>query len=167
MKNKLALAHFRRLAVLASAVILSTQAAPSETLRWKDLTNYLRGKVVTITTKDGRSLKGKDFAVRPDSILITDGAPVSVPRQAVLSLHWESIHEAETHKLGRMLSHGYRHSFGLLGTPAGPFALVELPAITAWGAAAAPFCILGDLLSEHPQSSGDISILPDPVEVSK
>jgi hypothetical protein len=168
MRNQFILSPFCRAAIFAVAVSFTLQATPSEQIHWKDLAARLQGKLVTITTKDGRSLHGQLFTVRPEGIYISDGNQEKVLRDAVVSLHWEAPFKNQTQKLGKMLARAYRHSGKLLGTPMGPFALAELPAITAWGAAAAPFCLLGDLLSGHPPTSGDISILPDsPQEVAK
>lgn len=160
MRNKLTL--------IFAVAALTLQAAPSEQIRWKDLGARLQGKLVTITTKDGKSLHGRFFTVRPEGIYISDPNQEKISRDAVVSLHWEAPFKSQTQKLGNMLSRAYRHSGKLLGTPMGPFGLVELPAITAWGAAAAPFCLLGDLFAGHAPTSGDISILPDSApEVSK
>jgi len=167
MRNKITLARFCRVAMFAAAAI-ALQAAPSEQIRWKELAARLQGKLVTITTKDGKSLSGKLFSVRPEGIYFTDGTSPKASRESVVSVHWEAPQVSETRKLGHMLARAYRHSGRLLGTPMGPFGVVELPAITAWGAAAAPFCILGDLFSDQSRTSGDFSILPDPaLEVSK
>jgi hypothetical protein len=167
MRNKLTLARSCRLAIFAVAVSFKLQAAPTELKLWRELAAFLQGKSVTVTTKDGKSVSGRLFVVRPDGIFFSGPMPTTVPRDAVVSLHWEGPHERETHKLGKMLSQGYRHAGKLLGTPMGPFALAELPVITAWGAAATPFCLLGDLFAGHPQTSGDISILPDSPAVSR
>jgi hypothetical protein len=153
--------------MFALAVSFTSKAAPMEQRLWRELAAFLQGKSVTVTTKDGQSISGRFFAVRPDGITFSGSASTTVPRDTVLSLHWEAPHQSETHKLGKMLSHGYRHAGKLLGTPMGPFALAELPVITAWGAAATPFCLLGDLFAGHPQTSGDISILPDSPAVSR
>jgi hypothetical protein len=160
MRNKLTL--------IFAVAALTLEAAPSEQLHWKDLAARLQGKLVMIATKNGKSLHGRFFTVRPEGIYIGDGNQEKLSRDAVVSLHWEAPFKSQTQKLGNMLARAYRHSGKLLGTPMGPFGLVELPAITAWGAAAAPFCLLGDLFSGHPPTSGDISILPDSTpEVSK
>lgn len=161
MRNQLTLATFYRAAIFAVVVSFTIEAAPSEQIHWKDLAARLKGKLVTITTKDGRSLHGQLITVRPEGIYISDGNQEKISRDTVVSLHWEDPFKSQTRKLGSMLAHAYRHSGKLLGTPMGPFALAELPVITAWGAAATPFCLLGDLLSPHPPTSGDISILPD------
>jgi hypothetical protein len=162
MRNQFTLAPFYRAAIIAVVVSFTLQAAPAEQIRWKDLAARLQGKLVTITTKDGRSLHGQFLTVRPEGIYMGGVPQEKISREAVVSLHWEAPFKSQTQKLGNMLAHAYRHSGKLLGTPMGPFGLVELPVITAWGAAAAPFCLLGDLLSDHPPTSGDISILPDP-----
>jgi hypothetical protein len=167
MRNKSTRAPFHRLAIIALAVSLSTQAMPVEQKLWRELAVYLQGKLVTITTKDGKSITGRSFNIRPDGIFINDPTPTVVPRDMVLSVHWEMQYKSQTRKLGSMLSTGYRHVGKIIGTPLGPFGLVELPAITAWGAAALPFCLLGDLLGDHTQKSGDFSILPDSPAVSK
>jgi len=161
MRNTLPLTLFHRVAILAIAATFLMHAAPSEQMRWSQLAAKLQGTQVTVTTKDGKSLSGRRVSVRPDGIYFADGALTSVLRDDVLSLHWELPYETQTDKLGQRLSHAYRHSVDLLGTPLGPVALVELPAITAWGAAVAPFCLLGDLFTDHLKTSGDISILPD------
>lgn len=167
MRNKFTPARFSRVAMLAIVATLTMEAAPSQQMRWKDLATYLRGKLVTITTKDGKTVSGRTPVVWPDGISFTDVPSSTVPRDAVVSLHWEAPYERQTHKLGRLLSSGYRHAGRNLGTTMGPVALVEFPVITAWGAATAPFCLLGDLFAGHPQTSGDISILPDGQGVSK
>jgi hypothetical protein len=162
MRNKFTLARFYHVAIAAIMVAFTTQAAPTDQIHWKDLAAHLKDKLVTITTKDGTKVSGRLAVVRPDGISLNDGYPRNVPRDSVVSLHWEAPYQSQTRKLGKMLATGYRHSGRLLGTPMGPFGLVELPAITAWGAAAAPFCLLGDLFAGHPPTSGDILILPDP-----
>lgn len=162
MRNTLPLTRFHPVAMLAIAVAFTLQAAPSEQMLWKDLAAYVRGKQVTIKTKDGTSLSGRPFMVRPDGIYFDIGTPQKGARDEVQSLHWQSVNETQTDKLGKTLSRAYRHSGQLLGTQLGPIGLLELPAITAWGAAAVPFCLLGDLFTDHPKTSGDISILPDP-----
>jgi len=98
----------------------------------------------------------------PDAIVFNNGTPEKVSRDTVLSLHWEAWHENQMKKLGKQMSDGYRHSGKLLGTSMGPFGLAELPMITAWGVAATPFCLLGDLFARSDHASGDISILPEP-----
>jgi hypothetical protein len=162
MRNTPPLTPFHRVAILAIAATFLMHAAPSEQMLWSQLALKLQGNQVTVTTKDGKSLSGRRVSVRPDGIYFADGAPAGVLRDQVLSLHWELQYETQTDKLGQRLSHAYRHSVDLLGTPMGHVVLVELPAITAWGAAVAPFCLLGDLFTERPKTSGDISILPGP-----
>ena len=162
MRNKLPLAHFSRVAMLAIVASFCLEGAPVEQRLWREIGRYLQGKVVTIMTKDGRSLSARRFTIQPDGIFLNDGTPMRVSRDAVLSIHWEAPRQSETHKLGKSLSTGYRHSGKLLGTQLGPVALAELPLITAYGVAAAPFCLLGDLFGGHPAASGDISILPEP-----
>jgi hypothetical protein len=167
MRTKLSLTPFHRFAMLAIAATFTIYAAPSEQMLWRQLAAKLQGKQVTVTTKEGKLLSGRFFTVRPDGIYFGGDAPNKVSRDAVLTLHWETPDKNQTEKLGRMLGHAYRHSGSLLGTPMGPFGVIEIPVITAWGVAAAPFCLLGDLFSEHPKTSGDISISPDPQPDSK
>jgi hypothetical protein len=167
MRNKFTVARFHRLAIVALAVSLTMQAMPPEQKLWRELAVYLQGKLVTITTKDGKSITGRSFNIQPNGIFINDPTPTMVPRETVLSVHWELQYKSQTRKLGSMLAAGYRHAGKIIGTPMGPFGLAELPVITGWGAAALPFCLLGDLLGDHPQTSGDFSILPDSPAVSK
>jgi hypothetical protein len=163
MKNKFTSTRICRAAVFALAAAFTLQAASFETLHWKELATRLKGRLITITTKDGRSLQSRNFVVVPEGISIIDGTPSIVSRDAVLSLHWESPDQSETRKLGKSLTDAYRHSGRLLGTELGPIALAELPLITAWGAAVAPFCLLGDLFAQRGEPRGDISILPDSI----
>jgi hypothetical protein len=167
MTNKLPFTPFHRVAMLAIAATFTMQAAPSEQMLWAQLAAKLQGKQVTVTTKDGKLFSGRFLTVRRDGIYFGEGAPNKVSRDAVLTLHWETPDNHQTEKLGKMLGHAYRHSGSLLGTPMAPFGVVEIPVITAWGVAAAPFCLLADLFSEHPKASGDISISPDPQPDSK
>src|ERR1700733_6626406 len=123
MKNKLTSLPIYRAAILALAVAFTLQAASFETIHWRDLATRLKGRIVTITTKDGRSLHSRNFVVVPEGISIIDGTPSIVSRDAVLSLHWESPDQSETRKLGKSLAGAYRHSGRLLGTELGPIAL--------------------------------------------
>jgi hypothetical protein len=88
MRNQFTLAPFYRAAIFAVAVSFTIEAAPSEQIHWKDLAARLEGKLVTITAKDGRSLHGQFFTVRPEGICISDGHQEKVLRDAVVSLHW-------------------------------------------------------------------------------
>ena len=47
--------------------------------------------------------------------------------------------------LGNSMSRSFARGFGWLFSPAAPLGLVAIPATIAWGAVAAPFCLLGDL----------------------
>ena len=47
--------------------------------------------------------------------------------------------------LGNSMSKSFARGFGWLFSPAAPLGLVAIPATIAWGAVAAPFCLLGDL----------------------
>jgi hypothetical protein len=47
--------------------------------------------------------------------------------------------------LGDGMSKSFRRGFGWLFSPAAALGLVTIPATVAWGAVAAPFCLLGDL----------------------
>jgi hypothetical protein len=47
--------------------------------------------------------------------------------------------------LGRNVQKGLRQGFEWLLSPYAPLGIVAVPATVAWGAVAAPFCLLGDL----------------------
>jgi hypothetical protein len=52
--------------------------------------------------------------------------------------------------LGNSMSKSFRRGFGWLFSPAAPLGLLTIPATVAWGAMAAPFCLLGDLGDNGP-----------------
>jgi hypothetical protein len=52
--------------------------------------------------------------------------------------------------LGNGMSKSFARGFGWLFSPAAPLGLVAIPATVAWGAVAAPFCLLGDMGDNGP-----------------
>ena len=155
MKNTRRFPPIRRFAAFAATVVFLSHSLHAEVpKKWSELTTYLRGKYVTIVTKDGRRMQGHFVGTSPTDVILDDrttgdlfyGNNVLVPRATFTTIRVGS-EPIQLEKLGRDLHRGYAHALRRLFSEAAPLGIVEVPIITAWAAISAPFCALGDLFA--------------------
>jgi hypothetical protein len=60
------------------------------------------------------------------------------------------VPEHRLKSLGKGMKHGMHDGVKMTFSPLAPIGLVVIPGTLAWGAVAAPFCILGDLFGGKP-----------------
>jgi hypothetical protein len=127
--------------------------------RWGDLCHVAGGQQLSLTTSDGQTVKGTCASTSDGEIALSrNQRVVKIARSTLIRIQMYqpgSGHHLE--ELGKGLSKSFKTSFGWLFSPAAPLGLVAIPATVAWGAVAAPFCILGDLGEDGP-STHDIKI---------
>jgi hypothetical protein len=138
------LCSFTLCALAASAPL---HAADEIATRWNDLCQVASGRQLDVTTSDGRTVSGICTSTDAESLALTHNQRlVRIARSTLTRIQMydpgKGHHLAD---LGDSLSRSFKTSFGWLFSPAAPLGLVAIPATVAWGAVAAPFCLLGDM----------------------
>jgi hypothetical protein len=138
-----------RLAPLVAALTFSLQLRADEPIpaEWNQLCRVANGRELLLTTSTGETVNGYCVSVNVDQLTVTTDQKrmVRIARTALTKL---AVHRSKGHQLaslGRGMNDSLSNSFRSVFSPMAPVGLVALPATLAWGAAAAPFCLLGDL----------------------
>jgi hypothetical protein len=147
----------------ALAWTLPLHAAPDDNdvihARWGDLCYVAGGQQLSVTTRDGKTIKGTCASTTGGEIaLTTNQRVVKIARSTLTRI--QMYQPGSGHHLADLrkgMSKSFRTGFGWLLSPAAPLGLVAIPATVAWGAVAAPFCLLGDLGRDGP-TTHDIKV---------
>jgi hypothetical protein len=136
-------------ALIASVPAL--HAADQIQVRWDQLCQVAHDRQLTITTATGETVSGYCMSSNADEIALNskDNKIVKIARSALQRI--QMSHSTNGHQLsalGRTMQKGLRTGADWLLSPRAPLGIVAIPATLAWGAVAAPFCILGDLIHE-------------------
>jgi hypothetical protein len=119
---------------------------------WNDLCHVAAGRQLNVTTSDGKTVSGTCSSTDADGISLTANQRVVKIARITLS-RIQMYQPGNGHHLadlGKGMSKSFKTGFGWLFSPAAPAGLVAIPATVAWGAVAAPFCLLGDLGDSGP-----------------
>jgi hypothetical protein len=119
---------------------------------WAELCRVAGAHQLNVTTSDGKTLSGSCASTDADGLsLSTNQRVVKIARSTLARIQMyqpgAGHHLAD---LGDGMHKSFRKGFGWLFSPAAPLGLVAIPATVAWGAVAAPFCLLGDLGDNGP-----------------
>jgi hypothetical protein len=135
-----------------SAVIVSGLplcAADEIQVHWNEVCRAAAGNRLTIKTVNGDTVDGYCLSINVDEIAVTtkDQQVVRVARRALsrIDVQRSKNDGHQLSALGRNVQKGLRQGFEWLLSPYAPLGIVAVPATVAWGAVAAPFCLLGDL----------------------
>lgn len=138
------------------------RAGDSPAVQWNQVCRVAHNRELSITTQNGETVQGYCTRINVDEIAVTtnDHRVVNIARSALTHIR---VRRADTkgHQLatlGRGMRGSLKTGFEWLFTPAAPAAIVLLPGTLAWGAAAAPFCLIGDL-SNKIGGSEEIKVL--------
>ena len=117
---------------------------------WNDLCHVAANRQLSVTTTDGRTVNGSCASSDADGLSLTANQRViKIARSTLTRIQLyqpgSGHHLAD---LGKGMSKSFRMGFGWLFSPAAPLGLVVIPATVAWGAVAAPFCLLSELGDE-------------------
>jgi hypothetical protein len=143
----------------ALAWTLPLHAADDINAHWNDLCRVAGGHQLNVTTTDGKTVKGICASTSDSEMALTTNQRVVKIARSTLS-RIQMYQPGKGHHLadlGNGMSKSFKTSFGWLLSPAAPLGLVTIPATVAWGAVAAPFCILGDLGQDGP-TTHDIKV---------
>jgi hypothetical protein len=126
---------------------------------WNQVCSVAAGRELIVTTSTGEAVEG--FCVKIDvneiSVTTRDHRVVKIARNAFSRIEMHRVKGHQLRSLGEGVRGGLRWGFGTLLSPLVPVAVVAIPATLAWGAVAAPFCLLGDLKAK---ASGTQEIKP-------
>jgi hypothetical protein len=136
---------------LSAVIVWSLPLCAADEIRvhWNEVCRAAGGNQLTIKTTDGGTVSGYCLSVNVDEIAVStnDQRVVRITRKTLSRIDMQRS-QNEGHQLralGRGLHSGLRKEFELRLSPFAPLGIVALPATVAWGAVAAPFCVIGDL----------------------
>jgi len=121
-------------------------AEPAET-NWADVCAVARGRELILKIGNGETVYGYCSTISVDaiSVVTNDRRIVKVARTALSRIQMRREKGRQLRSLGRGMRTGLLYGSDQLLSPNAISGLVTLPAILAWGAVSAPFCLLGDL----------------------
>ncbi len=116
-------------------------------VQWNDLCRVARGNEITVRTPAGEDIRGYCVSISVDemSVRTVKGTVVKLARSTMDRIRMRRAKSGQLKALGRSMGPMLAGGAGLTFSPAAPAGLVVVPVTLAWGAIAAPFCILGDL----------------------
>ncbi len=120
---------------------------------WNDLCKVAQGRQLTITQANGEIAFGYCTSVNADEISLTgkDRKVLRLARSTLRRIQMDQpTNGHQLSSLGRGVQHGLQQGSKWLLSPLAPLGIVTVPATLAWGAVAAPFCIISDLIHEDP-----------------
>src|SRR5580704_2117609 len=71
--------RFRGLALVLAVAFLSQTASAQTSKKWSELKEYLKGKYVSITIRDGTTFHGRFVEMRDDTVVLNNGSVVEIP----------------------------------------------------------------------------------------
>ena len=130
----------------------AAQAAGPVEVQWNQVCVVAGHRELSITTQNGETVQGYCTRINVDEIAVTteDQRLVKIARSALAHVRVRRAN-ARGHQLAslvRGMRTGLKTGLQWMLTPAAPAAIVLLPGTLAWGAAAAPFCLIGDLTNK-------------------
>ena len=151
----------RVLTALAMAVSsLPLNAAEPIKVNWNEVCQAAEGRELTVTTANGETTQGYCFSIKVDEIAVTtkDHNVVKIARSTLARIDVDRTKGHQLSSLGKGMHNGLKWGFDSMFSPLAPVGIVAVPATLAWGAIAAPFCLLGDL---RYKASGKQEIRPN------
>jgi hypothetical protein len=146
MKNK-----FRAFALCTLVAWAPLHAADLQ-VHWNDLCHVAGARQLNVTTSDGTTSSGTCGSTNADELsLNANQRVVKIARATLTRIQmYDPGNGHHLADLGNGMSKSFQRGFAWLFSPAAPMGLIAIPATVAWGAVAAPFCLLGDMGSNGP-----------------
>jgi hypothetical protein len=126
---------------------------------WGNLCSVAGGRELSVTTSDGKTIQGTCTSTSDTELALRANQRVVKIARSTLS-RIQMYQPGSGHHLadlGKDMSKSFKTGFGWLFSPAAALGLVTIPVTVAWGAVAAPFCLLGDLGQDGP-TTRDIKV---------
>jgi hypothetical protein len=130
------------------SLCLPLHAAPPAEVHWTDVCHYADHRPLVVTTSTGEVVEGYCVSTTVDGISVMgkDHRVVKIARTAFSRMQMQLTKNPHRLKaLGSGMHSAMKEGFDMMFSPLAPVGLVVIPGTLAWGIAAAPFCILGDL----------------------
>jgi hypothetical protein len=143
--------HLTLLGMIVSGVLCSPLAADDTqtAVKWDQLCNTSSGQQLVVSMTSGEKLEGYCVLVTVDALRVqTSNGIVVVARSTVHRLHMYRPKKNRLASLGKGMKDTLRQGVDDTFSPMAPVGLILIPGTLAWGAVAAPFCILGDIATK-------------------
>jgi hypothetical protein len=138
-----------RLAPLIAALALTLPLRADDPIEthWNQLCRVANGRELVVTTTSGEKIEGACFSISLDEMTVTTkgNRAVKIARNALAKVAVHRSKGRQLAALGRGLNESFHNAEEMTFSPLAPIGLVMFPGTAAWGAVAAPFCLLGDL----------------------
>jgi len=127
-------------------------AADAIEVRWSEVCSVARGRQLIISTTNGDVVYGNCMSINVDAIAISsiDHRVVRIARNTLARIQMRETTGPQLASLGRGVRSSLKQGVGFLFSPLAPVGIVQVPGTLAWGAVAAPFCLLRDLTQRAP-----------------
>jgi hypothetical protein len=128
------------------AAVPGLRAADPIQVPWNQVCRVAYERQLSITLANGDIVLGYCMSINVDEIALTSKGHkvVKIARSAFQRIQMKPK-EHQLKSLGRGVRKGLHQGSDWLLSPYAPLGIVTIPATLAWGAVAAPFCLLGDL----------------------
>jgi hypothetical protein len=151
-------------AALLAAISLPLAASANERpieVPWQQVCNTSYGQQLILTTETGETIQGYCVSIDVNKIGVRtpDQRVVQIARSTLSKLEMKRPRTHQLASLGKGVRHELHEGVKILFSPMAPGGLILIPGTLAWGAVAAPFCILGDLFAP-PEQIHEIKVQP-------
>jgi hypothetical protein len=135
------------LTLTLAAAGMPLHAADTVEAQWNQVCRVSEGRELLLTTATGEQVRGFCFSVDVDHLGVRakSGQVTRIARTTLAHIEMASSKGRRLHSLGTAMHDGLKFGVKALFSPMAPVGLVTIPGTLAWGAVAAPFCVLGDL----------------------
>ena len=140
-----------------TSVLLTAAPIPA---RWSEICGVANRDKITIRKVDGQSVRGYCVSIDVDEMTVEtkDRKIVRIARSAFRRVYVHQPVRGPLRALGSSMRNGLEYGTQALFSPRAPVGIVTIPAVLAWGAIAAPFCLLGEL-GNRPVEMHEITIV--------
>ncbi len=122
---------------------------PQTAVKWDQVCSVSVGKQLVVSTDSGEKVEGYCIGVTVDTLRVqTPTGIVMVARSTVHRLQMYRHPKNRPASLGKGMKDTLRQGVEDTFSPLAPVGLILVPGTLAWGAIAAPFCILGDIATK-------------------
>jgi hypothetical protein len=139
------------------------RAADEIRVEWNQLCKTTEGHQLTIQTTGGETVEGACLSISLDEVaLATKGnGVVKLARATLAHIDMQRGRDdgRQLRALGASMGKWLGRGLALLFSPKAPEGFVTIPATLAWGAVAAPFCLLGDIAHQDDPATREIKII--------
>ena len=138
--------------MFAALIVSSATARASEPVEipWEKVCEAARSRELVVKTVDGSTVKGYCVSIDVNEIAVNTSnyRVVKIARTALSRLEMRRSIHSKGHQLKSLragMAKNLWMGFDALLSPGAPIGIVVIPGTLAWGAVAAPFCLVGDL----------------------